>query len=105
MKLAILFGALTLVFLVLFILYLDLLCFFFRERKRFMKENKDREYLLDLEKRQKKKKHPQKKNLLLYLICLTSMVQGYENKAKRLLPFVRTDIILGIYPNKNKKES
>ena len=37
MKLAWLFGILTLVFLILFICYLDLIFFFFRERKRFFK--------------------------------------------------------------------
>ncbi len=105
MKLAVLFGILTLFFLVLIIAYFDLLLFFFRERKAFEKRAMEREYLAELEKRQKRKKHPQKKNLLLYLICLTSAAQGYENKAKRLFAFVRTDLLLGIYPNKNEKES
>lgn len=100
MKLAVLFGSLTLLFLVLFICYLDLLIFFFRERKRFFKEEKSRDYLENLEKRHRKTKHFQKKNFLLYLICLASVSQGYPKKAENLLPFVRTDILLGIYPKK-----
>lgn len=104
MKLAIFFGILTFVFLTLFICYLDLLIFFFREKKKYEKEGNEKEYLEKLEKRHKKSKHPFKKNLLLYLICLASAKQGFENKAKRLIPFVRTDVLLGIYPKKEQKE-
>ena len=100
MTLAVVFGLLTLFFTVLFILYINLLIFFFKERRKFFKEKGEKEYLESLEKRQKVKKNPQKKNFLLYLICLTCIEQGHDKKAKRLLSFVRTDLLLGIYPKK-----
>ena len=100
MELILIFGALTLFFFALFIIYLDLLVFYFRQKKRFLKAGGEKEYLEDLENHRKKLKNPQKKNFLLYLICLACVKQGYDKKAKRLSAFIKTDLLLGIYPKK-----
>ena len=93
---AIVFGVLSFAFFLLFVYYLDLLFFFFREKNKFQKNRKDSAYLEKLEKRHKKCKHPQKNNFLLYLICMTMEVQGKEKKAKNLYSLVKKDYLLGI---------
>lgn len=96
MTLAYLFGALFFVFFLLFLYHLDLILFFYREKKRFEKSEKMGDYISYAEKKLKKTKHPQKKNLFRYLLYLTFLSQGKENKAASLFPFLRSDPLLGI---------
>ena len=90
MHLAVLFGVLTGVFFLLFLYHADLILCYLRE------EGDDAEYRLRLEKKHKKAKHPQKKNFLLYLICLSYRRQGEEKKAKELSLFLKNDFLLGV---------
>ena len=64
--------------------------------KLYEKNKNDLCYQTVLEKKMKRKKHPQKKNYLLFLYCNCLEECGESERAKALLPMIRPDPILGI---------
>ncbi len=99
MKTSVFFGILAFAFLLLFLYSLDLYCFLRFEKKRFESVSDRKKYVLELEEKQKKSKHPQKRNFYLYLICLSWTMDGERERALRLLPFLKNDFLLGIDKN------
>ena len=97
MTTAVLFGFLAFLCLFLMLYSLDLILFLFREKKHFDENAHTSEYVSILEEKQKKAKHPQKKNYYLYLLCICFSAHGQTEKAERLLPFLRDDRLLGVY--------
>ena len=96
MKTALIFFVVAGLFLVLFLYFFDLILFWRREKKRFDGATDYKEYVALLEAKQKKTKHPQKKNFFLYLICLAWIREGEKGKASRLVPFLKKDSLLGV---------
>ncbi|MBQ3075201.1 MAG: hypothetical protein IJC26_03950 [Clostridia bacterium] len=96
-KTAWIFACLACVFFLLSLYFLDLLFFFFREKKRYEAASDVKAYVALLKQKQKKAKHPQKKNYYLYLVCL-SLCKEESERAHRLLPFLKKDPILGVDP-------
>lgn len=90
------FMALSALFLLISLYFLDLLVFVSRERKRFEAKKVSAEYVSLLEKKQKKAKHRRKKNYYLYLICLAFCEDGKREKARRLSAFLKRDVLLGV---------
>ena len=97
MTMALFYAFLALIFLLVILYSLDLLVFLLREKKGFEANFQSAEYIARLEQKQKKAKHPQKKNYYLYLICLALFATEQIEKAKRLLPFLHDDALLGVY--------
>ncbi len=100
MTAAVVCGVFAAIFFLLLLYSLDLIFFLLAEKKRFEGRGQTDEYIAYLEKKQKKAKHPQKKNYYLYLICLALFDAGQGEKAGRLLPFLHGDPLLGL----SKKE-
>lgn len=100
MTAAIVCGVLAFIFFLFLLYFLDLILFLIAEKKRFEKSDQIEEYIALLEKKQKKAKHPQKKNYYLFLICLALSDAGQGEKAERLHPFLHSDPLLGV----SKKE-
>ena len=100
MKDAMIFAFLAFIFLLAFLYCLDLLLFIRREKKWFETATDWKACISELENKQKKAKHPQKKNYYLYLICSVWILQGEREKALRLFPFLRNDPLMGIFKNK-----
>ena len=94
------FAFLACFFLILFLYFLDLLLFIRREKKRLETATDWKKCVFELENKQKRTKHPQKKNYYLYLICSLWILHGEREKALRLCPFLRNDPLLGICKNK-----
>ena len=97
MTMAVLYGLLAFIFFLVILYTLDLIVFLLREKKSFEANFQSVEYMANLEQKQKKAKHPQKKNYYLYLICLVLSATEQFEKAERLLPFLRDDALLGVY--------
>ena len=98
MKPAFVFAFFVLLSFLVFLYTLDLILFLFREKKIFEDEFDQKEYLARLELKQKKERHPQKKNYYLYLICLVFSATNQKEKAQRLVPFLKKDPLLGVDP-------
>ena len=96
MTTAILFGVLSLVFLICFFLFLDLALFYWKWSRRVQAEEGKKELILSLEHCHKKKKNPIKKNLILFFLLHSLSKNGEGEKAKTLLPFLRSDFLFGI---------
>lgn len=96
MTAAFVYGFLAFVFLLLLLYSIDLLVFIRREKKRFETDFQTEEYIVFLVQKQKRAKHPQKKNYYLYLICLALTADGQTEKMRRLLPFLKNDPLLGV---------
>ena len=71
--------------------------FLLREKKLLDENCQDPDYIMYLEQKQEKSKHPQKKNYYLYLFCIVLCANGQVEKVERLLPFLRDDALLGVY--------
>ena len=99
MKTAWIFFIAAGLFLAFFLYFLDLILFYSREKKRFENAADERGYVTLLEGKQKKAKHPKKRNYYLYLICLAWMRAGEKEKANRLIPFLKKDTLLGVSEN------
>jgi len=99
LKTALVFGIVSFCFLLFFLYFLDLILFFRRERLRFESATDAKAYVSFLEEKQKKVKHPQKKNYYLYLLCLVWLKCDQKEKAFRLAPFLKKDSLLGVPDN------
>ncbi len=93
---AILFAVFFFVSLLLFLYSLDLFLFLQKENRFYEKEKNDPSYQAALNRKIKQKKHPQKKNYLLFLYCNSLQECGESDRAKALLSMIRPDPILGI---------
>lgn len=100
MKVAWMMAGIALIFFAAWLYCLDLMLFLRREQKRFSSFTDPKTQFDELEKKQKKTGHPQKKNYYLYLICMLWIAQDQRDRAQRLLPFLRKDALLGIDPKK-----
>ncbi len=92
----ILYCCLTVLPLILFFWYGSLLLFVWRQARLFKQNQNEKEYLEGLTEKQKQCKGKRKKNYLLYLMILTLKGQGREKEARQMLPFLRSDPLLGI---------
>ena len=97
MTTAVIYGLLAFALFLLVLYSLDLIFFLLREKKRFEGQNQSEEYIAYLEGKQKKAKHPQKKNYYLYLVCVALSAAEQKEKVQRLLPFLRNDPLLGVF--------
>lgn len=97
MTMAVFYGLLAFIFFLVILYSLDLIVFLIREKKLLDENCQDPDYIMYLEQKQEKSKHPQKKNYYLYLFCIVLCANGQVEKAERLLPFLRDDALLGVY--------
>ena len=97
MTMAVFYGLLAFIFFLVILYSLDLIVFLLREKKLLDENCQDPDYIMYLELKQEKSKHPQKKNYYLYLFCIVLCANGQFEKVERLLPFLRDDALLGVY--------
>ena len=100
MEFAVFFSVMMVLSFSLFFYFFDLFLFVQKESKAYDSAKDEREYLYALEAKHKKKRNRRKQNFLLYLIYLFHQNNKDENKANELLPFIKRDILLGIYVKK-----
>ena len=93
---AVICGFLAGVMLACVIWLCDLLIFRTRREREFARRKTDAQYLAQLIALQKKCRHPQKKNYLLFLIIRSLSARGEEKRAESLRPFLRSDGLLGV---------
>lgn len=90
------FFILTILFFLLFLYFGALLLLQRRLSRDFKRFWNSRRFLEDLRRYHKIAKIPQIQNLLLYFILRIYQKQEEEDKAKKLLPFLKDDPLLGI---------
>ncbi len=93
---AVFLGILLVVFFIFFAYCFTYLLIWLQNVREYRLAKNKEQYLFKLEAKHKRCRVGRKKNFLLYLSILALRDLGKEEEAKKLIPFLKSDRLLGI---------